>query len=351
MCRAGAGAYTARMRVSLSRIASCLMLVAITAATPPVAAQDSAASEALFTRGVADMDAGRFEAGCPALAESYRLDPRAGTMFTLAECEARWGKLASSVAHYSDYLGLVDRMTAADKARHADRKGISEAKLKKLRPQVPQLSLVLPADAPGDMVVKRDGVVLKGASLGIPLPVDPGEHAISTQLPGGPEHVQKLTIGVGESKQVIVEFVLPRSTGAASAAPAPTATSSSATPAAAPSASGLRTWGYAAGGIGLAGVVLGSVTGLMSMNKKKTVDDNCDGPVCNQQGLSASEDGRTLANVSTVGFAVGIVGIAAGAILLIAAPRPKSTVSASLRLRPSVIVSPKGAAAGLGGAW
>jgi hypothetical protein len=63
-------------------------------------AQDVATAEALFNRGFADMDAGRYETGCKAIAASQRLDPRAGTLFTLAVCEAQWGKIATAASHY-----------------------------------------------------------------------------------------------------------------------------------------------------------------------------------------------------------------------------------------------------------
>ena len=58
-------------------------LLGMTAIAAPAAAQDVASAEALFDRGLAGMRAGNYEVGCPALSESYRLDPRPGTLFTL----------------------------------------------------------------------------------------------------------------------------------------------------------------------------------------------------------------------------------------------------------------------------
>jgi hypothetical protein len=326
-----------------------MLAAAFAALSAPALAQENAASEALFTKGVADMESGKFDTGCPSIAESYRLDPRPGTMFTLAECEAKWGKVASAVSHYSDYLGLVSHMPTPEKTRHRDRASTAEAQVKKLKPTVPQLTVTLPANAPKDSTVKRDGIVLKSVSLGTPLPVDPGEHVIVTQVPGGPEHEQKLSIATGESKQVVVEIELPKD--AAAAPPGPTAAPTASPPPGAPKAppaSGMRTWAYVAGGIGLAGIVVGSVTGIMSMGKKKTVDDNCDGTVCNQTGLSASDDGRMLGNVSTVGFAVGAAGLVTGIVLLITSPSPKKETA---RWTPSLVVGSHGATAGLQGAW
>src|SRR5688572_10356592 len=87
----------------------------------PALAEDVAAAEALFNRGMTDMEAGRYDAGCKAIAESQRLDPRPGTLFTLAVCETRWGHIATAVTHYGDYLTLYDRLTPDHQARQVER--------------------------------------------------------------------------------------------------------------------------------------------------------------------------------------------------------------------------------------
>src|SRR4051812_45897187 len=86
-----------------------LALVLSTLAAPS-AAQDVATAKALFNQGLAEMEAAHYDKGCPAIEESYKLDPRAGTLFTLAECENRRGRLATAVARYEDYLSLYSRL-------------------------------------------------------------------------------------------------------------------------------------------------------------------------------------------------------------------------------------------------
>jgi hypothetical protein len=82
------------------------------------AAEDTATAGALFEKGVADMEAKRFASACPAIEESQRIDPRPGTLFTLAECLAGWGKVASAVARYQDYVDLVPLLAPQQQARH-----------------------------------------------------------------------------------------------------------------------------------------------------------------------------------------------------------------------------------------
>lgn len=310
--------------------------------TAPAYGQDSAASEALFHKGVAEMEVGRYGTACPALAESQRLDPRAGTLFTLAECEAKGGKIATALAHYSDYVGLVSQMAAAESARHRDRAAIAQAQIERLRPQVPHLTIVVPSGAPKGIVVKRNGVALMGVSLGMALPVDPGEHAIVTRLPGGQERTQKVTVRLGESKRVQVE--VPAALGSESG-PAREASGERESPSATP------TGVYVAGGVGAVGVVVGTVTGLMAMSKKETVDDNCSGSVCNSDGKSAADSGMRLGTVSTVGFGVGAASLVTAVVVWLSAPDVVPEETGRQEWWPVVGSSDRAATIGMGGTW
>src|SRR5689334_12224252 len=135
-------------------VAVCSLVVL--AVSDPAAGQGAADPAALFERGLAEMNAGKYESGCPAIAESQRLDPRAGTLFTLAECEVKWGHIASAVAHYADYLTLFSRMPKDQQERQGQRPKIATSQKAALEPQVPTLTLVVPPDAPRGLVVKRD---------------------------------------------------------------------------------------------------------------------------------------------------------------------------------------------------
>src|SRR6185369_12934307 len=178
---------------------ACALLVSV------AYAQDSATAGALFEKGVADMEAGRFESACPAIAESQRIDPRPGTLFTLAECHARWGKVASAAAQYQEYVDLVSRLTPEQQQRHKARADIARAQLAKIKPSVPTLTLVLPADAPSGTIVTRNGEVLKGAALGLALPADPGEYVIVTRAPGGADREVRVTLQLGDQKRLALE--------------------------------------------------------------------------------------------------------------------------------------------------
>ena len=308
-------------------------------------AQDAATAGALFDKGVADMQAGRFDSACPALEESQQLDPHPGTLFTLAECQAKWGKVASAVQHYQDYADLVSRLPAGQQARHRERVGIAKAQLGKLKPSVPTLTLVLPATAPPETTVTRNGVVLQGAALGMALPVDPGQYVIVTHLPSGAEHSATVSIALADAKRVELDVSQPAAPASPASEPAILA------PPSAPPAESQRksnTPAYVIGGIGVAGIALGSVTGILVLGKKSTVKNDCVGSTCNSAGVNAANSGKTLAVVSDIGFGVGIVGLATSAVLLLARPKaePDARASAS-HWQPLLASTPGGAWAGL----
>ncbi|MDC0741339.1 PEGA domain-containing protein [Polyangium mundeleinium] len=298
----------------------CLGLLASAREAP---AQDVAAAEALFRKGVAEMEAQQFAVACPHIAESQRLDPRPGTLYTLAYCEMNAGRIATAVAHYEDYLRAYDRMTPEQQKKQADRAQKASAQKETLSKEVPELLIVLPPAAPAGTRVLRDGTPMGAAMLGISLPIDPGEHVVVLEVPGAKAVETKVSVARGEKKTL--ELVLPAPEPAANPKPPPPLVPNVAekpkepeTPVAPASrGSGLRTGGFVALGIGVAGLVTYGVTGGLAVAKKADVDANCKGTQCNQAGMDAVEQGRTLSTVATVGLGVGVVGVAAGIVMVV----------------------------------
>jgi len=321
-------------------------LAACVLSSPAAHAQNSATAAALFDKGVADMQAGRHQAACPAIEESQRLDPRPGTLFTLAECHARSSKVASAVAEYQEYLDVVSRLTDEQRQRHEQRADIARAQITKLKPSVPMLTLNLPERAPSGTFVTRNGVALKGAALGLALPVDPGDYAIVTHVPGAPEREAHVSLGLGETKTLTLE--VPEPTPSRPSDSASATGHESAQPqqlAAKPAASSNRSAAYLTGGVGVAGILVGSVTGILVLSKKGTVADNCRDHDCNETGLSAADSAKKLALVSDVGFGVGLAAVAVSAVLLLTSHDENPPAKA--KWQPVVVAAPGVAAAGL----
>jgi hypothetical protein len=205
--------------------------------------------------------------------------------------------------------------------------------------------------------VSEAGKALAASLDGVAIAMNPGPHAFRFDAPDGRSVEHQVVVREGQ-KAFIVTAILPRAPEAAPAAvtppppkaapppveiaPAPAPATVTAGGAPSPTTEPVsspqsgqgpsRTAAYAAGGVGVAGIVVGSITGLMAMGKKSTADQNCVGSECNPTGKDAGNSGKSLATVSTVAFGVGLAGLAVGTILWFTA-KPASTEAPSTGVR------------------
>jgi hypothetical protein len=307
----------------------------IALATPHASAQTPAE---LYEQGLAAMLAGDFANGCTKLEQSYQAEPLAGALFTVAACYARWGKVKTAVTHYETFLALQGKEDLAalpdDKRKTAeDRMKNALAQVAELRPQIPKLTVSLTAPVAGASATV-DG---EAVPFDTPVLLDPGEHAVVVIGPGDARREQVETLGKGDVRTVTLDLPRP------SEAPvAPPVGQDEGDP-----RDAMIIGAIVAGGVGVAGIVVGSITGAMVFGKKGDVDDNCNGNVCNQDGKDAADSAQTLGLVSTIGFGVGAAGLAAGALLFLLAPDEAEGDVAGLRF--DVAGSPDGVGFGLRG--
>jgi hypothetical protein len=97
--------------------------------------------------------------------------------------------------------------------------------------------------------------------------------------------------------------------------------------------SGLRTTGYVVAGVGVAGLLAGTIFGVSAMVQKS--DAACVDNACDAGSLASA---RSSATVSTIGFVVGGALLAGGIALVVLAPSrsPSSSSAARLELAPAV---------------
>lgn len=291
-------------------MASSLALGAPNAGAQADPARDKVAAEALFREGRKAMRGESYDEACPKFAESYRLDPAAGTLLNLATCEEKRGRIASAWQRYNE---LREKVKKWDR-----RRGLADRKIKQLEARLPRLTLVLESGAPPSSVVERDGVVLAAASLGVAIPLDPGPHTIVVRAEGYEDATTEFTIEEGEQRELNLKpgpkIPPPPKPEPPKPKPKPKAAPP---PQPEPESDGRQTLGYVIGGVGVTSIVVSLVTGGMVISRANTVDEECDGDFCTQKGLDAESSGKTLSTVSTVAFAVGLVGVGVGGYLLL----------------------------------
>lgn len=294
---------------SRNRYASGLALCVLLFARVTKAEDPSSTAEAAFERGLQEMEAGRFGTGCPLLAESYRLEPLPGALFTLAECERKWGKVASAAAHYQDYLTVFSSMTSDQKTTQVGRDKVAAEALGVVQKEVPRLRLDLSRSATG-AVVDLDGARLGTPSLGVWLPLDPGVHVIRVRSEDGRTATRRVELVTRDRKRLALSLPAQKPD---SGPRKPTRGSSVERPSAGP-------WAPIAFGVGGAGLILGTVAGILMLREKPTVEDNCEDNVCTREGKQAADRAQRAGLFSTIGFGVAIVGGAAGVVLTATAP-------------------------------
>ncbi|MDC0744423.1 tetratricopeptide repeat protein [Polyangium mundeleinium] len=293
-------------------------------------------AEILFNQAVAHREAGRIAEACAALGESLRIDPTPGTLYSLAECEATRGRLATALGHYKEYLGLFASMKSPLRERHAERARIAEEQRKKLDAEAPRLKLVWAGEVPEGVVIKRGDATLDSKMLGTSVPMNPGEYAFLVEVPGQPLQVRKVRLEKGDRKileltpgatQVVKDEAQPLLKDPSSTMPQPVE---------APKP-GMHPWkvgGIAAIGVGGAGFIAGSVLGGLAVGAKREVDAACDENfACGEKGMKVVERFQTLGNASTAMFIVGGVVLATGVTLFVLAPKTPAEKVGTVRLR------------------
>jgi hypothetical protein len=328
-------------------------------------ADDAETARALFEQGVAEMKAGRFRAGCPSVAESYKLDPRPGTLFTLAQCDVERGHIASATAKYEEYLALVAKMPPEQKTKHAKRAADAAADMRAIAPKIPKLTIILPENAPKEMIVKVDGKVVPPEKVGTALPVDLGEHIVSSQLPGASAFEVRVELAAAEQKYVDLAGKAPRPEPKAPEvkAAAPPVEEPEPEPVEKPlseeEARAARreqrlasiALGSAAGGF----LLMGAITGGLTFAQKGAINANCRAysTFCFQQGVDAANRAKRLAVASDVGFVGGgLLGVAALIAFLSPLPARSPARSANAGLEGwSLSVGPATATVGIRGSF
>jgi serine/threonine-protein kinase len=292
-----------------------------------------AAAEALFNQGRTLMTAGKYAEACPKFEASQELDPGLGTMLNLAECYEKTGRTASAWAEYREAIPLA--RAAGSKARQ----DLAIERAQALEERLSTLTIRAMTGDPTDaqLEVRRDGVAVRAAELGAPIPVDPGEHLIEAQAPGHEPWSSKVQVGADAAKvSVDIPKLKPTGSNAAPAAATPivTTTSTSAPPSDRPATDGSaqRITGLVLGGAGVVGVGLGTFFGLRASSKWSDAKAKCtDYPYgCGSEGTDLRSGARSAGNVSTIAFIAGGALLATGVVLYLTAPTKKESVALSV---------------------
>jgi hypothetical protein len=212
--------------------------------------------------------------------------------------------------------------------------------------------------SPTNLQVALDGAPVNAALLGVQRPANPGPHALHVTADGYKPVDLKVDVPVGGAVDAPVTLEKdPNAAQATSAvaSPPPADATGSTTTGASPEQpadagrGGPGIWPWVAFGVGAAGLITGGVTGAMAMSVQSDLSRACSSSnICHPDQQSKVDNYNTLGTISTVGFIVGGVGVAGGALLLVLKPNLVSgspaPASSGVRVYPVLGLGTAGAA-------
>jgi hypothetical protein len=310
-------------------------VLALALLSRPASAQpeDRQAARPLFDEGRALMAQGRYAEACPKLEQAVKLFAGSGLLLNLGDCYEHAGRTASAWARFADAAA------AAVRAKNTDAEAEANRRKALIEPKLTRVVLQVSAEAPGQTLT-LDGHEISRAQWGAPIPVDPGAHEIRAEARGFQPWSASQSLDTPSSTATVAIPALsplaaqtPAPTPAASPAPpqpvAPAPTPAPAPPEPPPSSpmGTPRVLGLVAGGVGVAGIAVGSVFGLMSISQKNQQQSACGStPSCtgtdHAQAVSDHASAVTDGLVSTVGIVAGGALLVGGAVLFFAVPGP-----------------------------
>jgi hypothetical protein len=307
-------------RAFAAALATFATAAGVSAAEP----RDPAAAEAVFADGQRLMETSDFEAACPKLAESYRLDPATGALFALALCHEKQGKIASA------WVEFMDAASRANAEGYTEREQAAREHAEGLKARLSYLTVDVDPDtaALDDVIVSRNGIPLGPAAWETAIPVDPGPQVVQALAPGYAPWTVNITVGAGPERHTVkvprlVAVAAPqsptRAQGSDHEAP-PAFLGAPLTP--------LRIAGLSVGAAGLAGLGFATYASLRAVHENDAAESDCDPSGCGVQGGRDRAAATEAANLATVGAVAGGALLATGVVLFVlGAPDDETRVS------------------------
>lgn len=278
-------------------------------------AENVAAARSLGLQGIKMADAGDCKGAIEKLSRAESLYHAPSILGRLGECQVQVGQIVLG----TENLNRVVREQLAPNAPKAFKDAQERAKgvLNTALPKIARLTVkVDPTDAKPQVLVA--GAPIPPALIGVERPTDPGTHEVVISAPGYLEQRTTVTLAEGGTQELAIKLEKDPNAMAEqppAPPPAPIAPAPPPAPAADTGPKKNNTLAYVALGVGGAGMVVGGITGFLALGKKSDLD--CDGNRCPTSQKDTLDSAKTMATVSTVGFAVGFVGIGAGVVLLL----------------------------------
>ena len=308
-----ASRLAARARLVLASTVVVGSLAVSAAAWAQPTAADKETARGLMTEGRSARDRNDLKAALKAFSAADALMHVPTTGLEVARTQVAMGQLVEArdtALRVARSQAKADDPTPFKQARDA-----ATALTEELEGRIPALTVTLKNVPEGaTAAVTIDDASVPTEALGSPRRLDPGHHVIVAKA-GTAEGKQEVDLAEKDRKEVAIE--LPAEAAPAAAAATPDASAGAEQP---PETTGKSGFSKALmfGGFGLAGagVIAGTITGIMSMSKTNGVKSSagCAGSVCGPAEYDDINSAKSLATISTVSFVAAGVGAVLGVV-------------------------------------
>jgi hypothetical protein len=306
-------------RWSAAICAGSLSLAALCVAKPARSAEPDATNLDL-ARNVAvtgrqAFNGGDYETALALFRRAYALFPAPTIGLYEARSLEKLGLLIEAVDAYSKITRLP--VTESAPLQFAEAVDAAREEGEALRARIPMLTLELRGQSADDpsVAVTVNGQSVNATDLGRGQNINPGTYHIVAMVGAEQRASADVTLVPGQSRRVELNVIATPLASQASLDGSGMVSLDS--------GMGRRipTLAYLAGGVGIAGVTAGVITGLMANDRYAEAEDLCENRRCKAgtSGIDAVDAFRTWRLVSSVSYGVGAAGIAAGVVLWLTA--------------------------------
>jgi hypothetical protein len=311
-------------------------------------AADRTTARRLGNEGVVALKSGDFDTAADRFERANDLVAAPSFLVLLARARVGQGRLVEA---YEIYRTIIREGVQPDKPE-AFKRALAEARTeaKAVEPRLAWVAVNVVGARPEQVEVTLNGSVIPSAALGAQRPADPGVLRVEAKAEGyrSTEAVVELTEGEHLPPIELRMVELPKPAPLVEVAheqPVMTADGGE------PSFISQSSLGYIALGLGGAGIAVGTVTGIIAINKRKDLDsidcyaevgntcyvvDDPANPAAVNEAVTAKQDLDTFSTAATISFIAGGALAVTGFILLVTAPDDPEQVAHQRTLLPYV---------------
>lgn len=321
-------------------------------------AVETAAARSLAVEGVKFAQSGECSPAVDRLERAAKLRQSPVVLWYLGDCQiklGRWVEGSESLRKLLREPLPADPTPAIQQAY-----GKAAETLKALKPQIPSLTILVKGQRDSKVNVTLDGTAFSDTVLGAAIPANPGSHTIEVDAQGFLKASASLRLEPG-SRETVTLILTPDPAAIPAREQSPTKeavvppTNEPAEDLGRDSHSAIATdsapsrlSSYLAFGAGAVGLAVGVGFGRAAMQDETRLSERCPSRICGPEARDDLDAAKTKGTISTVGFAVGAVGVTLGTVLFFSAGSGSRTETGSVKSSSSRVAFQPKARIGLG---